>query len=124
MSSFNPIPWVILVCITAGSIVRAQPYGEPDTGAPGDAMIQRYLASETAGVGQRWAPDAASRETWEARRPQYYKEYLYMLGLSPLPERTPLHATVTGSIERDDCTIDLIHYQSRPGLYVTGNLYR
>src|SRR5207249_302298 len=50
--------------------------------------------------------------------------YLYMLGLSPLPEKTPLHATITGTLERDNVIIDKLHFQSRPGLYVTGNLYR
>ena len=47
-----------------------------------------------------------------------------MLGLDPLPERTPLHATVTGSLEKSGVTIEKVHYQSKPGLYVTGNLYR
>jgi cephalosporin-C deacetylase-like acetyl esterase len=52
------------------------------------------------------------------------QEYLEMLGLWPLPEKTPLHATVTGTLEREDIVIDKLHFQSRPGLYVTGNLYR
>ena len=47
-----------------------------------------------------------------------------MLGLWPLPEKTPLHATITGTLDRGDYLVDMIHYQSRPGLYVTGNLYR
>jgi cephalosporin-C deacetylase-like acetyl esterase len=47
-----------------------------------------------------------------------------MLGLSPLPDKTPLHATITGTLERDGVIIDKLHFQSRPGLYVTGNLYR
>jgi cephalosporin-C deacetylase-like acetyl esterase len=41
-----------------------------------------------------------------------------------LPEKTPLHATVTGTVERGEVVIDKLHFQSRPGLYVTGNLYR
>ena len=47
-----------------------------------------------------------------------------MIGLWPLPEKTPLNATVTGSIERDDFVVEKLHYQSRPGLYVTANLWR
>jgi len=46
-----------------------------------------------------------------------------MLGLKPLPDRTPLHATVTGRMERDDYSVEKLHFQSRPGLYVTANLY-
>ena len=47
-----------------------------------------------------------------------------MLGLWPLPEKTPLKATVTGTLERGGVTIEKLHFQSKPGLYVTGNLYR
>ena len=47
-----------------------------------------------------------------------------MLGLWPLPEKTPLQATVTGTLERDGVVVEKLHFQSRPGLYVTGNLYR
>jgi dienelactone hydrolase len=61
---------------------------------------------------------------WQARRPQYVEEYLYMLGLSPRLEKTPLQPTVTGTLKGDGYGVDMIHYQSRPQLYVTGNLYR
>ncbi|MFO0928049.1 MAG: hypothetical protein U0736_13575 [Gemmataceae bacterium] len=47
-----------------------------------------------------------------------------MLGLWPLPERTPLQATVTGTVDRGPVVVEKLHYQSKPGLYVTGNLYR
>ena len=47
-----------------------------------------------------------------------------MLGLSPLPPRTPLAATVTGVLERGDYVVEKIHFQSLPGAYVIGNLYR
>src|SRR5262249_60030842 len=36
----------------------------------------------------------------------------------------PLHATVTGTVEHEGAVIEKLHYQSRPGLYVTANLYR
>jgi hypothetical protein len=38
--------------------------------------------------------------------------------------KTPLKATITGTIERQGVVIDKLHYQSKPGLHVTGNLYR
>jgi dienelactone hydrolase/pimeloyl-ACP methyl ester carboxylesterase len=41
----------------------------------------------------------------------------------PLPDKTPLHAKVTRSIDRDGYRIENIIYQSRPGFWVTGNLY-
>ena len=91
---------------------------------PGDDAIDAYLAQETAKLNQRGLDGAKSREEWEARRPRLHQEYFDMLGLWPLPEKTPLHADVTGTLERGDVVIEKLHFQSRPGLYVTGNLYR
>jgi dienelactone hydrolase len=112
----------LMACVEA--TVLAQPLGEPDRGQPGDAMIQRYLAAEAEKLSARFAEDLVSREAWEAKRPQYVEEYFYMLGLSPRPERTDLKATVIGTLKGDGYEVEMLHYQSRPGLYVTGNLYR
>jgi dienelactone hydrolase len=87
-------------------------------------MIQAYLAREAAALSARLGEDLASLEAWQAKRPGYVEEYFYMLGLSPRPEKTPLKATVTGSLVGNGYVVDLLHYQSRPGLYVTANLYR
>src|SRR5687767_4836266 len=119
-NSILPLLWAALSAATA----FAQPYGKPDRDSPGDAMIQAYLRQETHKVEASFADDIASRSAWEAKRPQYVQEYFYMLGLSPTPEKTPLHATVTRTLKRDDYVVEMVHYQSRPGLYVTGNLYR
>ncbi|MEZ6074116.1 MAG: hypothetical protein R3C56_00145 [Pirellulaceae bacterium] len=37
--------------------------------------------------------------------------------------KTDLQTTVTGSIHHNGLTIERLHYQSRPGLYVAANLY-
>ena len=108
----------------AAQFALAQPLGEPDRGQPGDAMIQDYLARETARLAMKWDADVKSLADWQSRRPEYYEQYLYMLGLAPLPEKTPLAATVTGKYEGDGYVVEMLHYQSRPKLYVTGNLYR
>lgn len=92
---------------------------------PGDARIEAYLAWEAERLTTRVLGGATSREAWEARRPKLRQELLDMLGLWPLPERTPLNAQVTGTLERDGgVVVENLHFQSRPKLYVTGNLYR
>jgi len=116
---------LLLICATAADTnLFAQPYGQPDRSSPGDEMIQRYLQKQTTKLSARFTDDIASRAAWEAKRQQYVEEYLYMLGLWPRPEKTPLHATITGTLQGDGYVVDMIHYQSRPQLYVTGNLYR
>ena len=97
---------------------------EPEKPSPGDAMIEGFLRKETERLSQRFLDGAKDRAEWEARRPRLRREYFDMLGLWPLPEKTPLHATVTGTLQRDGVTIEKLHFHSRPGLYVTGNLYR
>ncbi len=56
-----------------------------------------------------------------ARRREQWRE---MIGLSPLPPRGPLEATVTGTLDRGDYVVEKVHFQCLPGAYVVGNLYR
>ncbi len=105
-------------------LVCSQALGQPDRDQPGDEMIQSFLAKEAARLDAQFAEDFASKEAWEAKREQYKQEYLYMLGLWPLPEKTDLKATITGTLEHDGYVVEKLHYQSKPGLYVTANLYR
>lgn len=91
---------------------------------PGDKMIEAYLAAQTDKLSQKFLDGAKTLEEWQKKRPRLYQEYMDMLGLWPLPEKTPLKATVTGKVEAHGVIVEKLHYQSKPGLYVTGNLYR
>ena len=113
---------IFLACVA--SMARGQAYCPPDRGEPGDKMIQEYLVRETRKVHKQFAQDLKSRDQWQKARPGYKEEYFYMLGLSPMPEKTPLEAKVTGTFQGDGFVVDMLHYQSRPRLYVTANLYR
>jgi cephalosporin-C deacetylase-like acetyl esterase len=109
------LPFLCILCV-----IGAEPVKPP----PGNAMIERYLQKEAERLSQRFLDGAKTRDEWEARKPRLRREYFDMLGLWPLPEKSPLYATVTGTVERGEITIEKLHFQSRPGLYVTGNLYR
>ena len=41
----------------------------------------------------------------------------------PWPDKTPLNARVTGTLERDTYKIEKVIFESRPGFPVTSNLY-
>jgi dienelactone hydrolase len=112
----NALFCVLLTAVTAGA--------EPEPPPPGDAMIENYLKRRAQDLSAKYLDGASTLKEWEAKRQRLRQEYLDMLGLWPLPERTPLHATITGNVEREDVVIEKLHFQSRPGLYVTGNLYR
>ncbi len=65
-----------------------------------------------------------SQPQWQATEAQRRSQWLEMLGLNPLPPRSELNATVTGTLDRGSYVVEKIHFQSLPGAYVIGNLYR
>ena len=96
---------------------------EPAVG-DGDRLAEIYFANQTAEITNQTFTEINSLSDWTERRDQYQDQLLEMLGLDPFPERTPLNAKITGSVENDGVIAERIHFQSRPGLYVTGNFYR
>jgi len=88
-----------------------------------DAMLADYFRAETAKLRDRCLTDVKTIEDWQAKRKVYREQLFEMLGLMPLPEKTDLKPVVTGKIEHEQFTVENIHFQSSPGLYVTGNLY-
>jgi dienelactone hydrolase len=91
--------------------------------APGDEMLAAYFRQETAALSRNNLTAFPSLDEWESQRALLRDQLLEMLSLSPLPERTPLQAVVTGKIEHELFTVEKLHFQSLPGLYVTANLY-
>src|SRR5713226_5621432 len=55
-------------------------------------------------------------------RQQYVREHIWSY-LGGQPERTPLNARIVGALDRGDYRIEKIIFESRPGFYVTANLY-
>lgn len=84
-----------------------------------------YLEQEVQRIASQSQADlmAVTPENWDAMRQQWRAELQEMLGLSPFPERTDLNAKIVESFQHDGLTIQRLHFQSRPGLYVAANLY-
>src|SRR2546428_9004211 len=82
---------------------------KPAEKKPGDAMIEKYLAQETDKISKKELDGAKTLEEWQKKRPRLKQEYLDMLGLWPLPEKTPLNAKVTGTLERDNFVVEKLH---------------
>jgi len=89
----------------------------------GDRFLSAFLehqvttieTHETELLGQTTPPKELQK--------QWRLELAEMLGLPRVLPQTPLYTTITGTLDAGDYTIRKLHYQSRPGLYVTGNLY-
>src|SRR5437016_4873596 len=82
-----------------------------------------FLKKTAADISARSLSQVRSLEDWNRHRPSLQREMRIMLGLDPLPQRTPLQVQITGTLQRSHYRIEKIVYQSLPGLYVTGNLY-
>ncbi len=82
-----------------------------------------YFRAETARVHAQSLAGVKTLVDWTTQRPQAREQLLEMLGLSPFPEKTDLRATITGTVDHPEFTVEKLHYQSLPGLYVTANLY-
>ncbi len=66
----------------------------------------------------------ASVDDWEERKEWVRRRILVSQGLWPMPTKTPLNAVIHGRIEREGYTIEKVYFESAPGFFVTGNLYR
>lgn len=67
---------------------------------------------------------AVPKDAWPARASQVKQQMRVALGLWPEPTRTPLNAVIHGKVERDGYTVEKVFFESMPGLFHTGNLYR
>ena len=61
---------------------------------------------------------------WNKRAEHVRRQMKVALGIWPEPTRTPLNAVVHGKIEKEDYTVEKVFFESVPGYFVTGNLYR
>lgn len=97
----------------------------PAATARGDAMFGTFLAREAKSLDEQFPRGIPTIDAWSESRPKLARELHSMVGLWPIPERTPLEARITGKLNLDGAVvIEKLHFQSRPGLYVTANLYR
>jgi len=111
---------VLWAAVIGGTVASARQISDA---TPADRGLSAYFAGETKKLQDECLAGIKTLNDWKARRSVYHKQLLEMLGLDPLPAKTPLQATVTGTVEHEAFTVEKLHFQSVPGLYVTGNLY-
>ncbi len=95
------------------------------------ALVVLAFAEPTAqrksyrGVDDTYAPPQfTSRAGWSLRAAHIKELVLASAGLLPMPDRTPLGSNVFGELTRSDYIVSKVYFESLPGFFVTGNLYR
>jgi dienelactone hydrolase len=67
---------------------------------------------------------AKSEQAWRERQERVRRQVKVALGLWPAPTTVPLEPVIHGKIDHVDYTVEKVYFQSLPGFYVAGNLYR
>jgi dienelactone hydrolase len=87
-------------------------------------MVQEYFVEQVRGVEALAEKRRAALHS-KADAEEYVRDVRAKIQqcFGPWPEKTPLNARVTGTIERDAYTIEKVIFESRPNFPVTANLY-
>jgi dienelactone hydrolase len=88
-----------------------------------DQWLEGYFRAQTSMIESECLTDIHSLADWQARRGECRRQLQEMLGLWPMPERTDLKPVITGKLEDPEFTVEKLHFQALPNLYVTANLY-
>ena len=61
---------------------------------------------------------------WSVRAESLRRRMKVAIGLWPMPTRTALNAVIHGRMDLGDYTVEKVYFESMPGFFVTGSLYR
>lgn len=103
---------LILNCV-AVTLICAQ---EAAPSIPTDAVITLNTP--------RTFPEITSKLAWQKRAQSIRDQAKASCGLVPMPPKTPLRTRIFDRIERDGYSIEKVYFESHPGFFVAGNLYR
>lgn len=112
------------VAVANEASVEWLPSGFPEPSP--DGLCQRsYLTPEMGALTVDAALQRFSTEgEWEAYRETVRNGILRGAGLDPLPRRSPLNPIIHSLREYDGYSVENVAFESVPGYWVTGNLYR
>lgn len=109
-------PLLLLCGLSYGQGLSALPEGK----APNDSRLEPPLTLH----GYHPFRPVTSKEGWQTRREEIVRRIAVSTGLWPQPNKTPLNAVIHKKIDQGDYTVEAVFFESLPGHYVTGNLYR
>ena len=101
-----------LLFATLTPLALAQPKKDaPNPYAKAEKQLDAYLLDQVKQIEAACLTDLTTRDAWEKKRPELRRQFFDMMGLWPLPPKTPLKATVTGTLEHEGVTIEKLHFQ-------------
>ncbi|MEQ1850298.1 MAG: acetylxylan esterase, partial [Chthoniobacteraceae bacterium] len=122
MNTKHPLPALAALLIAA--LPAAHAAGIPRALPPGKLPEDTRLEPPKDLNGYFPFTPPKTKAEWDARASYVRRQVLVSQGLWPMPTRTPLNAVIHGKIERPDYTVEKVYFESAPGFFVTGSLYR
>lgn len=121
-ASWRPFTHAVLTLALLGaiSLLEAAPRVLPEGQLPDDVRLGR---TRSLGDHFPFEPPVSVSE-WKGRSEQLRRRLRVALGLWPMPTRAPLETVIHGRREMGDYSVEKVYFQSYPGHFVTGNLYR
>ena len=112
---------VTATVLSASCLVAA---GAPRVLSEGTLPADHRLASVKDLDGYFPFTPPTSAEAWGKRAAEVRRRILVSQGLWPMPTRTPLNPVIHGRIDQGEYTVEKVYFESAPGFFVTGNLYK
>jgi len=112
-----------LVALAFGALVTGQAPNRTPTG-PREVSSDRRLGPLKTLNGEFPFVPSPTPEAWAARAITVRRQIQVALGLWPMPDRAPLKPVIHGKVAREGYTVERVYFQSLPGHFVTGSLYR
>jgi hypothetical protein len=110
---------IIALCATT-NFLSATPRALPEGELPNDKRLDAL--KDLNGYFPFTPPK--SKEEWAQRSPKIKQALKVSVGLFPEPDRTPLNPVIHGLVDGGDFTIEKVFFETRPGFFLTGSLYR
>jgi len=116
----SPRHFFLFLSLCASAVAQTPREPREQIPAPFHGYFQRRVAALSR---EDWRAEI-TRENWRAKQAEMRGQLQRMLGLDPWPARGELQPVITGTVPGDGYVVEKLHFQSLPGLYVTGDLYR
>jgi hypothetical protein len=109
---------ILASCLT---LAAATPWLGAETAPDRDARFSKFREGRDFPYE---FPKYESKAQWDQRATHLRRHILASTGLWPMPPKYGLSPRLGGRIEHRDYVVEQVYFQSYPGFYVTGNLYR
>jgi hypothetical protein len=110
----------LMICLGSTQIMK----GQTNQNAVSTDLCRGKYFTEIQGSDFLNAHIPESKKAWESRSKMIVQQIKEGMGLQKFPAKLNSKAVIHSKKEFDGYTIESVYFESLPGFYVTGNLYR